>query len=118
MWTNHWDLLPCGCGCYEVLLEYGVGIYEYNKGMSHAKVAAFDGRWMLVGSTDFDIRSMRLNFELNVLVDDPASTAQLEEVLRHDHDQDCERIALDVFRRRPDCQRCLDSLLRPLAPLL
>ena len=116
--TNHPLLLQVGRSYYEELLAYGVGIYEYNKGMNHAKVAAFDGRWMMVGSANFDIRSMRLNFELNVLVDDPASTALLEEVLRHDYEQESERITLETFRRRPYRQRCLESLFRPLAPLL
>lgn len=116
--TDHPYLLQVGRSYYEELLDYGVGIYEYNKGTNHSKVAAFDHRWMMVGSANFDIRSMRLNFELNVLVDDPAATAQLEAVLEHDYEQDSERIELETFRKRPYRQRCLESLFRPLAPLL
>ena len=116
--SNHPGLVQCGRSYYEELLAYGVGIYEYGKGMDHAKVAAFDGRWMMVGSANFDIRSMRLNFELNVLVDDPATTAELEATLRHDYEQESVRIDLETFRRRPYRQRCLESLFRPLAPML
>ena len=116
--TDHPWLLQVGRSYYEELLDYGVQIYEYSRGINHAKVAAFDGRWMMVGSANFDIRSMRLNFELNVLTDDPAATAQLEAALRHDYEQASEKIDPDVFRRRPFTQRCLESLFRPLAPLL
>ncbi len=116
--TNHPYLLQVGRSYYEELLAYGVAIYEYGKGINHAKVAAFDHRWMMVGSANFDIRSMRLNFELNVLVNDPAATAQLEAVLLHDYEQDSERIELETFRKRSYRQRCVESLFRPLAPLL
>ena len=116
--SDHPYLLQVGRSYYEELLDYGVKLYEYNRGINHAKVAAFDGRWMMVGSANFDIRSMRLNFELNVLVDDPASTQQLESVLRHDYEQASEQIDLERFRQRPFTQRCLESLFRPLAPLL
>ncbi len=116
--TDHPWLLQVGRSYYEELLDYGVKIYEYHRGINHAKVAAFDGRWMMVGSANFDIRSMRLNFELNVLVDDPASTQQLEEVLRRDYEQGSDQISLEAFRQRPFTQRCLESLFRPLAPLL
>ena len=116
--TDHPWLLQVGRSYYEELLDYGVKIYEYTRGINHAKVAAFDGRWMMVGSANFDIRSMRLNFELNVLMDDPASTARLEEVLQHDYEEASEQIDLEAFRQRGFVRRSLESLFRPLAPLL
>ena len=116
--SDHPWLVQVGRSYYEELMDYGVNIYEYNAGTNHAKVAAFDGRWMMVGSANFDIRSMRLNFELNVLVDDPASTRQLEGVLRHDYEVASDRIDPETFRRRSFTQRSLESLFRPLAPLL
>ncbi len=116
--TDHPYLVQVGRSYYEELLEYGVKIYEYGAGVNHAKVATFDGRWMMVGSANFDVRSMRLNFELNAVVDDPASTQRLEAVLREDYEQRSKRIELSEFRLRPYKQRCLESLFRPLAPLL
>ena len=116
--SDHPWLVQVGRSYYEELLDYGVKIYEYSRGTNHAKVAAFDGRWMMVGSANFDIRSMRLNFELNVLVDDAETTAKLEDALRHDYEQASEQIDPEAFRRRPFTQRCLESLFRPLAPLL
>ncbi len=116
--SDHPYLVQVGRSYYEPLLEFGVRIFEYEKGMNHAKVATFDGHWMMVGSANFDNRSMRLNFELNVLLNDGACVTQLDEVLQVDYEQNSQEIRLDKFRNRHFSQRCLESLFRPLAPLL
>ena len=72
----------------------------------------------MVGSANFDIRSMRLNFELNTLIRDPERAAELDAVLCQDFNHDSHRIVLEDFQRRPWSQRFKESLLRPLAPLL
>ncbi len=116
--SDHPLLINVGRSYYEELLEFGVKIFEYERGINHAKVGLIDDEWLMVGSANFDIRSMRLNFELNVLVRDPERAAELETLLRHDFDQDSHRIVLEEFQRRPWSQRFKESLLRPLAPLL
>ena len=40
-----------------------------------------DGRWCLVGSANWDMRSFRLNFELNVEIYHPALASQLEQFI-------------------------------------
>lgn len=115
---DHPLLVQIGRSYYEEMLEYGVRIFEYEKGMNHAKVATFDSRWLMVGSANFDIRSMRLNFELNVVVHEPAAARELEEVLRADYEVDSKEIDLEEFRRRGLRQRFLESAFRPLAPLM
>ena len=56
-------------------------IFEYEKGINHAKVGLIDDQWLMVGSANFDVRSMQLNFELNALVRDPERAAELEAIL-------------------------------------
>jgi cardiolipin synthase len=77
-----------------------------------------DDRWLMVGSANFDVRSMRLNFELNVLVRDTATATRLERLLAADFHYGSKEIVLEEFRRRPFRQRMIESALRPLAPLL
>lgn len=115
--TDHPMLVNVGRSYYEELLRYGVKIYEYEAGINHAKVALIDDEWLMVGSANFDVRSMRLNFELNTLVRDPTRAAELERVLRGDFDRSCQ-IILERFLRRSRIQRLKESLVRPLAPLL
>ncbi len=48
---------------YEYLLKRGVRIYERTDRMLHSKVMVVDGRWSVIGSCNFDARSLRLNLE-------------------------------------------------------
>jgi cardiolipin synthase len=116
--SQHPLLIYVGRSFYDELLRYGVKIYEYAKGIDHAKVGLIDNEWLVVGSTNFDIRSLRLNFELSAVIHDPERAAELEGVLCQDFEQDSQRVELEQFRQRPPSERWKESLLRPLAPLL
>jgi cardiolipin synthase len=116
--SEHPMLVNVGRSFYEELLSFGVRIYEYEKGINHAKVALIDDQWLMIGSANFDIRSMHLNFELNVLIRSPERAAELETVLRHDFDCDSHEVELAKFRQRPRMEKFKESLFRPLAPLL
>jgi cardiolipin synthase len=115
--SDHPMLVNVGRSYYEELLRYGVKIYEYEAGINHAKVALIDEDWLMVGSANFDVRSMRLNFELNALVRDRARASDLERVLSRDFGRSTE-IMLEQFSRRSRMQRLKESLVRPLSPLL
>ncbi len=115
--SDHPLLVNVGRSYYEELLQYGVKIYEYETGINHAKVALIDEEWLMVGSANLDARSMRLNFELNALVRDPATAADLERVLSSDFENSNHIIAME-FAHRSRWQRWKESLVRPLAPLL
>jgi cardiolipin synthase A/B len=116
--SDHPLLINVGRSYYEELMRFGVKIFEYERGVNHAKVTLIDDEWLMVGSANFDIRSMRLNFELNVFVRDPERAAELEKVLRHDFREDSHQVDPEKFLHRPRHQRFTESLLRPLAPLL
>jgi cardiolipin synthase len=62
---------------YEHLLARGVQIYEYQPTMMHAKTMVVDGTWSVVGSANFDNRSLELNDELNAGVFDAAVASRL-----------------------------------------
>ena len=51
---------------FEELLQSGVKIYEYQPTMIHSKTIVVDGKFSIVGSANFDIRSTELNKE-NIL---------------------------------------------------
>lgn len=48
----------------------------------HSKLMTVDGAWSLVGSSNMDPRSLRLNFEFDIEIYDPAFAAQIERHLR------------------------------------
>jgi cardiolipin synthase len=115
--TDHPMLVNVGRSYYEELLRFGVQIYEYEAGINHSKVALIDDDWFMVGSANFDVRSMRLNFELNALVRDRVRALELDCLLTNDFARSS-RIELEKFARRSRTQRLKESVLRPLAPLL
>lgn len=51
---------------FQYLLEHGVRIYRSPPPFDHTKLMIVDGVWTLVGSSNWDQRSLRLNFEANL----------------------------------------------------
>ena len=61
------------------LLEAGVRIHERRDALLHAKTVVVDGVWSTVGSANMDRRSLQLNFENNLVIDDAATSATIRE---------------------------------------
>jgi cardiolipin synthase len=57
---------------YPRLLKNGVRIWEWAGEMMHAKTSVVDGRYVRIGSTDFNPLGMAINFELDAMIDDAA----------------------------------------------
>jgi cardiolipin synthase A/B len=115
--SDHPYLVEVGRSYYEELLRFGVRVFEYSGGINHAKAILLDRDWLMVGSANSDNRSMRLNFELNVLTHAPRAASELENMLTEDFAASREITLLD-FLHRPFRRRLLEAALRPLAPLL
>jgi len=96
-------------GQYEHLLEEGIEIAEYQPTMMHAKAMMIDGLFSVVGSANFDNRSLELNDELSVAVFDRALTARLESDFENDLMRS-KKIELDGWRSRPVLNRGRDWL--------
>ncbi len=59
---------------YEGYLRCGIEVYEYQRHFSHLKMAVFDARWSIHGSTNLNYRSLEddKDFELVVCIDSAA----------------------------------------------
>jgi cardiolipin synthase len=66
------------------LLQAGVEIHEYRPTMLHVKLLVVDGELVSVGSTNFDIRSFRLNDEASLNVYDRAFAARMTTIFEGD----------------------------------
>jgi len=69
---------------YRRLLTNGVRIWEYKGAMMHAKTSVVDGRWVRVGSTDFNPLGVAINYELDAVIEDPKLGAQAEAMFLED----------------------------------
>ena len=59
------------------LLDQGVRIWLNDPPFEHSKMLVVDKTWCFVGSANWDMRSFRLNFELNLEIYDQALAEQL-----------------------------------------
>ncbi|HEX6105045.1 MAG TPA: phospholipase D-like domain-containing protein, partial [Gemmatimonadales bacterium] len=69
---------------YRDLLRSGVRIYEWDGPMLHAKSIVADGRWVRIGSSNLNPSSLVGNYELDVLIEDPALAEAMERQYRLD----------------------------------
>jgi cardiolipin synthase A/B len=68
---DHFYLTHVTRSYYEELLPHGVRIFEYQPSLLHAKVGIIDDHSAMCGSANLDVRSLRINFELNVALYSP-----------------------------------------------
>ncbi|MFA1259986.1 phosphatidylserine/phosphatidylglycerophosphate/cardiolipin synthase family protein [Xanthomonas axonopodis pv. nakataecorchori] len=97
---------------WEPLLQAGIEILEYQPTMLHTKLLIIDGLLVSVGSTNFDIRSFRLNDEASLNVYDRTLAARMTEVFERDL-QRAEQYSLERWRARPLRQKLGEKLVFP-----
>lgn len=91
---------------YEELLDGHVDIWHYQPTMLHAKILTVDGTLALVGTTNFDARSVAINEQVGLLVHDPRVTAVLDRHFEEDL-ADSRRLDPHQWARRPWSRRAL-----------
>lgn len=64
--------------CYKPLQEAGVKIFEYTNGFIHAKQIVCDDELALVGTINFDYRSLLHHYECGVLMSQTASVMEIK----------------------------------------
>ena len=64
------------------ILERGCRVWLVPPPFDHSKVMIVDGFWTLLGSANWDPRSLRLNFEFNVECYDRELAASLTSLIR------------------------------------
>ena len=98
-------------------LSAGVKIYLYRGGFLHAKTIVSDDAFASVGSTNLDVRSFTLDFEVDAYCYDPAVAAQQKAVFEQDMAQSV-RLELQEWLSRPNWEKLKESLARLFSPLL
>lgn len=95
------------------LLKAGIEIYEYLPTMVHNKMMIVDTELVSVGSTNFDLRSFRLNDEASMNVYDRAFAAQMTSVFDDDLKR-ARRYTHAMWVERPWMEKFLGTIIRPI----
>jgi cardiolipin synthase len=103
-------------GWWQVLLP-GCRLWLTEGPFDHSKIMVVDGAWSLVGSANWDARSLRLNFEVNLEVHDPGFAQSLTEAVEHKLARAREMRLAEVNARRLPT-RLLDGVARLFNPFL
>lgn len=99
------------------LLQIGVKCYLYRDGFLHAKTVVADGTVASVGTANIDIRSFKLNFEVNAIVYDGKKAGELASAFEQDLAH-CDEMTWDKYRRRSRVTKIAESCARLLSPIL
>ncbi len=74
------------------LLEAGVKVYLFNKGFNHSKVISIDGEFCIIGSANFDNRSLEHNFEITSIIYNSGISQKIDRQFEIDIEQ-CKSLA-------------------------
>lgn len=95
------------------LLQAGAEIYVYQPTMLHTKLLVIDAQFVSVGSTNFDIRSIRLNDEASLNIYNSDFAQQMIRVYETDL-LGADRYSLSTWQSRPLRERLAEKFLRPI----
>jgi cardiolipin synthase len=99
------------------LRSAGARVLRYTPGMMHAKAMIVDGRVGLLGSANFDMRSLLVNFEIGLVLHSEADVRAMQawasELVRHSTETTGER-----KRRYRLLGDITEDLCRLFAPML
>ncbi|WP_099187264.1 cardiolipin synthase [Tepidibacter mesophilus] len=99
------------------LIKAGAECYIYEKGFIHAKTIVVDGKIASVGTANMDVRSFKLNFEVNAFIYDSVVSNEFKLIFEKDIN-DCTQITQEIYDNRSLIIKFKESISRLLSPLL
>lgn len=99
------------------LMDVGVRIHLYRKGLLHTKSITADRRISMFGTVNLDMRSFWLDYEVALFVYGAAFAERLR-ALQQSYMDDSECLAPEEWSKRPRSQRFLENVLRLISPVL
>jgi cardiolipin synthase len=102
---------------YTDLMSAGVNIAEFHGGLLHTKSLLIDRRVAIFGSVNFDQRSLRLNFEISLIVYNDEFCAKLETLLESYLAQS-DMVDPVFWAKRPHWRVLLENAAHLTSPLL
>ena len=95
------------------LLQAGIEIYEYLPTMMHNKLLIIDREMVSVGSTNFDVRSFRLNDEASLNIYDRPFAEKMTRVFEDDL-KHTKRYTYEIWEKRPLKEKLIERFVLPI----
>ncbi|MGL9735111.1 MAG: cardiolipin synthase [Symbiopectobacterium sp.] len=102
---------------FNELFAAGVKIYQFQDGLLHTKSVLVDGQLSLVGTVNLDMRSLWLNFEITLVIDDDGFGSDLA-CVQEDYIARSRLMDESKWQQRPYWQRIVERLFYFFSPFL
>lgn len=99
------------------LLKAGIHVYQYTAGFFHSKTAIIDERICSVGTTNLDVRSFKLNYEVNTIIYNRDICQELLKSFQRDTKK-CIKRNLESTEKKNILVAFRDSFCRLLSPIM
>lgn len=115
--NNHRYAGQASKALYEELLEAGARIFERRPPFIHAKAMVIDDSIALVGTSNLDVRSLELNYETTVLIEEDNTVSKIKQMIHADI-QESNELDLNQWLKRPRMQKLVENLCALMTPVL
>ena len=102
---------------YENLLSAGVRIYLRNPPFIHTKSMVIDRKVALIGTANLDIRSLELNYETTILIENKTTAVKIKNIIEEDIAASNE-LDEKKWKQRSKLDRLAENFCALLTPLL
>lgn len=102
---------------FDEVLDAGARVFLYQKGFIHSKVVIVDDEMASIGSSNMDLRSFMLNFEVNTFIYEKKTIEIIADQFYKDQ-EDSKELLRENFRTRNVVVRLAESISRLFSPLL
>ena len=102
---------------YGTLLGMGVEVFLFRKGILHSKTMTVDDSLAFLGTSNFDIRSFALNFELNLVLYGDRETEAVRSA-QEGYMSGSRRLSSEEWKGRRLMVRTLHGIAKLFSPLL
>lgn len=99
------------------LLKAGARVFIYDNGFLHTKMIVIDDKASTVGTANIDVRSFKLNFEVNAFIYDSIVSQDLANLFYQDMELSDE-LTYENYLERTRMIKTKESIARLLAPIL
>ena len=100
------------------LMKRGANIYVYTGGFHHSKIMMIDNQVSFIGSANLNSRSLRYDYECNLLIDDRETTNELLRIFNDDAQGRCYRMTPETWKKKPKWHRFQSWLFQILTPFV
>ncbi len=115
--NNHVYTGLAGQALYEDMLAGGVRVFERPPPFIHAKAMLIDNTIAVIGSANIDVRSLRLNYETNLIVSDAQFNSVLKKTILREQALSRE-LDLETWRARGSMRKLMENFCYLLTPML